>query len=69
MLFRSKYTDSINASYDVTLDDPAIFTAPWTDHWKAERKPTWKILEFVCDDNDRCRGGKCSASDVQTSTE
>ena len=27
--------------------------------------PTWKILEFVCEENNRCMFGKCTASDVQ----
>jgi hypothetical protein len=67
---RIKFTDRTNASYDVTIDDPAIFTAPWVENWSMQRKPTWKIFEFVCDDNDRCRGGNCTASDAQkTSTQ
>ena len=67
---RIKFTDRLNASYDVTIDDPAIFTAPWVENWSMQRKPTWKIFEFVCDDNDRCRGGNCTASDAQkTSTQ
>src|SRR5258705_1746851 len=67
---RIKLTDRVNASYDVTIDDPAIFTAPWVENWSMQLKPTWKIFEFVCDDNDRCRGGNCTASDAQkTSTQ
>jgi hypothetical protein len=67
---RIKFTDRLNASYDVTIDDPAIFTAPWVENWSMQRKPTWRIFEFVCDDNDRCRGGNCTASDAQkTSTQ
>jgi hypothetical protein len=67
---RITFTDRQNASYDVTIDDPAIFTAPWVENWSMQRKPTWKIFEFVCDDNDRCRGGNCTASDAQkTSTQ
>ena len=67
---RIKFTDPMNASYDVTIDDPAIFTAPWVENWSMQKKPGWKIFEFVCDDNDRCRGGKCTASDAQkTSTQ
>ena len=54
---RIKFTGSgLNASYDVTIDDPAIFTAPWVENWSMQMKPTWKIFEFICDDNDRCRG-------------
>jgi hypothetical protein len=67
---RITFTDRQNASYDVTIDDPAIFTAPWVENWSMQRKPTWKIFEFVCDDNDRCRNGKCTDSDAQkTSTQ
>jgi hypothetical protein len=67
---RIKLTDRLNASYDVTIDDPAIFTAPWVENWSMQMKPTWKIFEFICDDNDRCRAGKCTDSDAQkTSTQ
>jgi hypothetical protein len=67
---RITFTDRTNASYDVTIDDPAIFEAPWVENWSMQLKPTWKIFEFVCDDNDRCRGGNCTDSDAQkTSTQ
>jgi hypothetical protein len=62
---RLQYTDGKNASYDVTLDDPEIFEKPFVERWAMQSKPGWKILEFVCDDNDRCRGGNCTAADVQ----
>ena len=62
---RIAFTDRANASYDVTIDDPAIFEAPWVENWAMQLKPTWKIFEFVCDDNDRCRAGNCTASDAQ----
>jgi len=65
---RIRYTDRTNASYDVTIDDPAIFQAPWVEKWQMQIKPDWKILEFVCDDNDRCRGGNCVESDAQKSS-
>jgi len=65
---RIGYTDRSNASYDVTIDDPAIFQAPWVEKWQMQLKPNWKILEFVCDDNDRCRGGNCIESDAQKSS-
>jgi hypothetical protein len=63
---RIRYTDANNASYDVTLDDPVVFEGPWVERWAMQRKPTWKINEFICDDNDRCRAGNCTAADVQT---
>lgn len=64
---RLTFRDATNVSYDVTIDDPAIFESTWTENWQAQLKPTWKIFEFVCDDNDRCRNGKCVDSDAQKS--
>ena len=60
-------TDSTNASYEVTIDDPAIFERPWTEKWSMQRKPSWKILENVCEDNNRCVAGNCTPADVQQS--
>ena len=65
---RIQFTDPMNASYDVTLDDPVVFQGPWTEKWAMQLKPTWKVLEFICDDNDRCRAGNCVDSDVQKSS-
>ncbi len=65
---RIRFTDPTNASYDVTLDDPVVFQGPWTEKWQMQLKPTWKVLEFICDDNDRCRGGNCVDADVQKSS-
>jgi hypothetical protein len=65
---RIKYTDRMNATYDVTIDDPAIFQAPWVENWQMQLKPTWKLNEFICDDNDRCRAGNCTDADVQKSS-
>jgi hypothetical protein len=66
---RLRFTDATNASYDVTLDDPGIFEKPWVERWAMQLKPTWKILEFICDDNDRCRAGNCTQSDAQQPVE
>jgi hypothetical protein len=65
---RIQFTNPTSASYDVTIDDPVIFDGPWTEKWQMEIKPTWKIFEFICDDNDRCRGGTCVDADVQKSS-
>jgi hypothetical protein len=65
---RIRFTDPMNVSYDVTIDDPVVFEGPWTENWQMQRKPTWKILEFICDDNDRCRAGNCEDADVQKSS-
>jgi hypothetical protein len=65
---RITFTDRTNASYDVTIDDPAIFEAPWVEKWQMQLKPGWQIFEFVCEENDRCRAGNCTDSDAQKSS-
>jgi hypothetical protein len=59
------YTDGTNVNYEVTIDDPTTFTAPWTQPWAMQRKQTWKLFEFICEDNNRCEAGVCQAADVQ----
>jgi hypothetical protein len=62
---RLKFTEPAMVSYRVTIDDPKIFTAPFTQEFQMKLHPTWKLLEFVCEENNRCLGGKCVESDVQ----
>src|SRR6188474_1314222 len=35
---RIQFTDPMNASYDVTLDDPVVFQGPWTEKWAMQLK-------------------------------
>jgi hypothetical protein len=49
-------------SYSLTDDDPKIFTAPWTQEFEVISKPDWGaqgLFEYVCEENNRCPGGKC----------
>jgi hypothetical protein len=62
---RFRYTDPMTVSYEITFDDPVIWTRPWTQQFGMKLHPTWKILEFVCQENDRCSGGNCTPSDAQ----
>lgn len=62
---RVRYTDPMLASYQLTYDDPKIFTKPWTTNWSMRFHPTWKILEMVCEENNRCRAGDCQLSPEQ----
>ena len=61
------YTDPMTATYDITFNDPKIFTAPWTTKWGMKLHPTWQILEFVCEENNRCQAGECNLSPEQKS--
>jgi hypothetical protein len=49
-------------SYNLTIDDPKIFTAAWSQEFSITAKPEWDaagLYEYVCEENNRCPGGKC----------
>jgi hypothetical protein len=62
---RLRHIDATTVSYEITIDDPKLFTKPWSQEFQMKLHPTWKLLEQVCEENNRCEGGKCSASDAQ----
>jgi hypothetical protein len=37
----------------ITVTDPIAFTKPWTVMITYKRQPTWEILEYVCEENNR----------------
>ena len=56
---RIKYTDSMTATYEIVIDDPKIWSKPWSQMFGMKLHPTWKLLEQVCEENNRCEAGKC----------
>ena len=59
---RMRRTDADTISYQITIDDPLIFTAPWSEDWVMRHRPDWAkvgLYEFVCEENNRCEGGNC----------
>jgi hypothetical protein len=62
---RVKWVGPRVVSYDVTMDDPKYFTQPWTEETYMILHPSWNLLEYVCNENDRCSQGHCTESDVQ----
>ena len=65
MIERIKYESPTVASYEFTIDDSKIWTKPWTVQKKMTFHPTWQLTEYVCDENNRCREGKCHDADIQ----
>ncbi|HZL57730.1 MAG TPA: hypothetical protein VFC21_11635 [Bryobacteraceae bacterium] len=54
--------DASTLSYRMTIDDPKIFTEPWSQDFEMKARPDWEsmgIFEYVCEENNRCPGGKC----------
>ena len=39
--------------YEVTIDDPTAYSAPWTGGWAIPWNPNDEMYEFVCQDNNR----------------
>ncbi len=50
--------------YVMTLDDPKIFKTPWSQEFEITARPEWSdigLLEYICEENNRCPGGVCAA--------
>jgi hypothetical protein len=62
---RVKYIGPRVVSYEVAIDDPKYFTKPWSEELQMVLHPTWELMEFVCEENDRCSQGNCTPADVQ----
>jgi hypothetical protein len=61
---RFKWKDGKTISYRLTMDDPKIFTKPWSKEFQIIAKPEWDqvgLFEYVCEENNRCPGGKCAS--------
>ena len=62
---RVRFVDDKTISYNLTIDDSKIFTAPWSEEFFMAFKPEWDkvgIYEFVCEENNRCPGGQCEGN-------
>ena len=58
-------TNAKTIRYELTIDDPKIFTKPWSEEFIMTFHPEWEkigLLEFVCQENNRCEGGKCQGN-------
>ncbi len=40
-------------TYDLTIEDPKVWTKPWTQHKRLALRPNWKITEYICEENNR----------------
>ena len=59
---RLRRVDRETIAYEFTVDDPKIFTKPWSVDWVMKRHPEWEktgLYEMVCNENNRCEGGNC----------
>jgi hypothetical protein len=52
---RFRRTGPSTMSYEVTVDDPIAYTAPWKQSRVFQLKPGWELMEYVCLENERDR--------------
>ena len=50
---RYKMLDAKTISWEVTIDDPKIFTKTWKVTTNLTLRPGWQLLEFICEENNR----------------
>ena len=58
------WKDAKTISYEIIVDDPKVFTKPWSQMFEIVSKPEWDkdgLYEYVCEENNRCPGGLCAA--------
>ncbi len=46
-------TDANHIGYEVTIDDPKIFTKPWANKRTFTLRPDWEIMEYSCEENNK----------------
>jgi hypothetical protein len=53
LIERFTMTGPLTAKYELTIDDPKIFTKPFTNSWEIRMVPEWELEEFICEDNNK----------------
>ena len=48
---RMRRIDADHFENDVTVEDPEYLTGPWQWKWVYQRRPNYKMYEYVCEDN------------------
>lgn len=50
---RLRKVDADTIENVMTMDDPVAFTKPWVVKRTYKRQPGWKMMEYVCEENNR----------------
>ncbi len=48
---RMRMLDANRFENQITVTDPVYFSGPWSWTWTYQRKPGYKMYEYVCEDN------------------
>jgi len=52
LIERFTRVDFDNIKYEVTVDDPGAYTAPWSGQFNLRNVPNDELFEYVCQDNN-----------------
>ena len=52
MIERLTRDDFNTLNYEVTIDDPGAYTAPWTSGYTKQWEPGTDLFEYVCQENN-----------------
>ena len=50
---RYRRADLMTLKYEVTIDDPGSYSKPWTTSNTVRWRPGFKLMEYVCDENEK----------------
>ena len=46
-------TDATHIAYEITITDPVAYAKPWTNKRTFTLQPTWNLMEYNCNENNR----------------
>ncbi len=53
---RLTFVDANTMTYEVTIDDPTVFTRPWTMRAAEKRRPNYELWEAACHEGEKSAG-------------
>jgi hypothetical protein len=51
LIERIRRPDHDTMQIDLTIDDPKAYTKPWTGQEIFKLRPSWNLIEYICEDN------------------
>lgn len=63
LIERFTRTDFNTLKYEVTIDDPGAYTAPWTGGFLLRWSPGAELFEYICQDNNKSPAGMIGSGD------
>jgi hypothetical protein len=65
ILERFTRVDDDTVNYEATIEDPIVFTRPWTVAYPFRRNPTYVIFEYACHEGNYALANLLSGSQAE----